>query len=246
MGAQKNFSIFMSELPELFPKDWKPDRDFYQRCVSQAILFRGCERIVRARKFAAYRANIAVYTFALLSHVSKGEVNLDYIWNSQEISPELESIFDEWTQRVDAEIRGSAGAKNVTEWCKKGECWEAVRALPVTVNPPELPEISRKATSSESPPQRKDVNESGAAGAVDSTENWGDEDAIEECMQHDAATWAKLNFWGVSNNSLDYYERGVAHTLSEYAALNWVRKPSAKQARIGVRVLRRGRDAELL
>lgn len=241
MGAQKNFSIFMSELPELFAEDWNPDQDFYRRCISQAIIFRACEHIVRVRKFAAYRANIAVYTYALLSHVSKGEVAFKYIWDRQAISEELESILDDWTQRVDSEIRKSAGARNVTEWCKKPECWESVRSMTVLLPDPVPPEfvISKIGAASSPDSLEGDITQEAASA-------WEEEEAIDECMQHDAATWAKLNFWGISTNALDYYERGVAHTLSEYAALEWTKKPSIKQARIGVRVLRRARDANML
>jgi hypothetical protein len=234
LGAQKNFSVFMAELPELFPEDWKPDREFYKRCVAQAILYRTCERIVRAKKFAAYRANIAVYTYALLSHVTRGQLNLDNIWEAQEVPASLHAALEGWTDLVDKEIRKSAGAKNITEWCKKAECWEAVRSLPVML--PSEPGQPKSLDIS----QRLEI--AAAAPIPNSVE---DEEAIEECMRHDASTWAKLNFWGISSNALDYYERGVAHTLSEYAALGWTRRPSAKQARIGIRVLHRGKDANL-
>lgn len=244
MGAQKNFSIFMSELPELFPAGWKPDEAFYKRCVAHAILYRACEHIVRARKFAAYRANIAVYTYALLAHVSNGEVDLDYVWKHQEISDPLKVILDDWVQRVDAEIRASAGARNVTEWCKKSECWDAVRSLPVSISgkiPPELSD-KREQRSTQAETEATEVEEQ----TVPDGHSLDDEEAIEECMRHDASTWAKLNFWGVSSKTLDYYERGVAHTLSEYANLGWAKRPSAKQARIGLRVLSRGREAQLI
>jgi hypothetical protein len=244
MGAQKNFSIFMSEFPELFPSSWMPDREFYRRCISQAILFRACERVVRARKFTAYRANIVVYTYALVAHVAKGEIDLGYVWTEQDVSQDLECMLDEWAEKVDIAIRKSAGSRNVTEWCKKTECWDAVRSLPLAIPDPEPAEFLAKANT-ELPAEL-------GSSAVAPTRagmplNAGDDEvAIEECMRHDAATWAKLNFWGVSTSTLDYYERGVAHTLSEYANSEWTKKPSAKQARIGVRVLRRAREAKLL
>jgi hypothetical protein len=244
MGAQKNFSIFMSELPELFASDWKPDHEFYRRCIAQAILFRCCERIVRLKKFAAYRANIAVYMYALLSHCSKGEVDFNRVWSTQGISPELEALLAEWSHRVDETIRSSAGAKNVTEWCKKPECWDAVRSISsgIPAHPP--PELVKNVAAARAPAELEvEVQDS---QMTDVNRAWSDEDSIEECMQHDAATWAKLNFWGISTNALDYYERGVSHTLSEYAASKWVKKPSPKQARIGIRVLHRARDAGML
>lgn len=243
MGAQKNFAIFMAELPELFAEGWKPDEGFYRRCVSQAILYRACERVVRVRKFAAYRANISTYTFALFAHAAKGEIDFDRVWNAQSVSQPLESMLDELAQRVDAEIRSSAGAKNVTEWCKKADCWEAVKSVAAAVPATGLPELSRQEKAqADSAPDRAD-QEAGQTAPDIAPDKWGEEDAIEECMRYDASAWAKFNFWGVANNSLDYYERGVAHTLSEYASLGWTKRPSPKQARIGIRVLSRAREA---
>lgn len=245
MGAQKNFAVFMSELPELFPADWKPNQEFFRRCISQAILFRSCERVVRAHKFAAYRANIVVYTYALLAHLTKGEVDFDEVWKAQGISEQLESALSKWAKLVDSTIRKSAGAKNVTEWCKKPECWNAIRSLPISLQDPPPLEFKKQSDPNIALTERGESISSSENPQV-AADAWNDEEAIEQCMQHDAATWAKLNFWGLSSNSLDYYERGVAHTLSEYAASEWVKQPSVKQARIGVRVLRRAKDANLL
>lgn len=240
MGAQKNFSAFMSELPDLFPSGWEPDRPFYQRVIGQAILYRACERLVRARKCAAYRANISVYTYSLLSHFLKGQLDLDCVWDRQSISAGLEEFLSGLITTVDATIRSSAGSKNVTEWCKNIGCWEALRNVPYAP-PPTLPPEFRQPDQMSA--QADSMREFGIASAHS---GWEDADAIEECQRYDASTWAKLSYWGISANTLDYYERGVAHTLSEYAASGWAKKPSPKQARIGLRVLSKARDADLL
>lgn len=236
-GAQKNFSVFMAELANLFPTGWEPNRSFYERVIAQAILFKTCERVVRESKFAAYRANIAVYCYSLLSHLVRGELNFGSIWNNQAISDELESFISSITANVDATIRSSAGARNVTEWCKQVGCWEEVRnAAPKMPRPLPVEMEVLVAQSSDTAPLK----------GTPPNDGWEDQDAIEECMRHDATTWAKLSYWGLSTNALDYYERGVAHTLSEYAASQWVRRPSLKQARIAVRVLNKARDARIL
>lgn len=236
LGAQKNFAVFMSDLPDLFPQDWRPDADFYRRCVAKAILYRACEKVVRLEKFAAYRANIAAYLYSVLAHVSSGELDLDRVWNAQAVSDELFHALRASSHLLDSAIRASAGAKNITEWCKKPECWEAVRSTSFPLDCP-VPELERSKALDELDDTKDDVS---------STRTASEEDAVEECMRYDAATWAKLNFWGISTKSLGYVERGVAHTLSEYAASEWNRKPSPKQARIGARVLRRARDENLV
>lgn len=243
LGAQKNFAIFMSELPALFPDGWKPDRAFYRRCVAQAIVYRACERAVRLSKFPAYRANISTYTYALLSHIASGEIDFEWIWESQGVSLELSTLLGGWAHTVDKGIRESAGNRNITEWCKKADCWEAVRSTKVTFPDPPPPEI---AGAKEPGAAAVDDGDGAVDGSRLNAEGWSDEEAVEACVQHDAATWARLHYWGAATQSLDYYERGVSHTLSEYAAGGWVRKPSVKQARIGMRALRKARDAKLI
>ena len=140
-GGQKNFSAFMVDLPALYPPDWKPDERYFQDIVAKAILYRTAERIVRLDKFPAYRANIVAYLISYLSHFSEGQLNFQKIWEDQSVSQELASVLKNWAGQIDAAIRESAKGRNVTEWCKKLECWNAISALALQmgeVGPPEL------------------------------------------------------------------------------------------------------------
>lgn len=127
-GAQKNFLAFTTELHRRSP-DWKPDEDWYREFIAKAILFRQAERIVRQEKFPAYRANIVTYLVAYLSHLRGPSLSLRQIWDDQKTSVELENTLRSWSRRISDAIVTSAAGRNVTEWCKKEECWEAVRNL---------------------------------------------------------------------------------------------------------------------
>jgi hypothetical protein len=60
---------------------------------------------------------------------------------------------------------------------------------------------------------------------------------IDRCRQVDGATWLRIHGWGTRTGLLKSWQAGIAHTLAGYAANNWSRAPSPKQARHGVQIL---------
>ncbi len=127
-GAQKNFGVFTVELQKR-GKDWKPDETWYRELIAKAILFKQAMRIVREEDFPAYKANILTYLIAYVAYRSGGSLDLRQIWDTQRISGELESLLRSWSHRINDAITTSAGGRNVTEWCKKEQCWEAIRRI---------------------------------------------------------------------------------------------------------------------
>ncbi|HET7463296.1 MAG TPA: AIPR family protein [Longimicrobium sp.] len=139
-GAQKNFVLFMKELREQRGAVWEPDENYYREAVSQVILLAGAQRIVRQEGFPAYRANIACYLVAYLSHRTGGRLLLDEIWRRQGFSAGLDRLLRAWSHAINRRIQESAAGKNVTEWCKKEACWLAVRNLDLSLLEPLPPE----------------------------------------------------------------------------------------------------------
>jgi hypothetical protein len=237
-GAQKSFATFMAELPDTFPKDWVPDAGFFRDIVARAILYRGVEKVVRAKKFPAYRANIVAYAVAYIFYATKGEVQLGLIWEAQGPSAGLVEFLDPLTVTVDQAIRKTAGARNVTEWCKKPECWDQVRPLLPRLPTPLPPELR--------PPDQTAGDADDVEGAADEADIDDTTSNIDICVDVTADTWAKLSHWGQLTKRLTYVERGVCHTLAEYANAGWVRKPSEKQARHGVHAIELARKDGIL
>jgi hypothetical protein len=134
-GAQKNFLAFTTELHSL-NSSWKPDDGWYRELIAKAILFRQTERIVRQEKFSAYKANIVTYLVAYLRHRSGSGLSLRRIWDNQEISSELESLLRSWSHSISNAITATAAGRNVTEWCKKEVCWQAIRELDLSLPNP--------------------------------------------------------------------------------------------------------------
>jgi hypothetical protein len=141
-GSQKNFQAFMQALREDESDRSLPDRAWYEAFVAKALLFRETQAIVRALKFPAYQANITAYTVALISMKTQGVLDFHRIWTDQAISSEMRSMIQEWARVVDLELRRSAGARMLSEWAKKVDCWEAIQKITLKFPNPLPPEIS--------------------------------------------------------------------------------------------------------
>ncbi|WFU55726.1 AIPR family protein [Bradyrhizobium pachyrhizi] len=150
-GNQKNFQFFMQSVKDEHPDGFEPDAAWYKAFVAKAILFRTAQSIVKAKKFAAFQANIIAYTIACLSWATGGRLDFDMIWTRQAISPELHKLLESWVGKVDKALRKTAGNRMVSEWAKKVDCRDALRELSFDLPdklPPELANRSAAAKGS--------------------------------------------------------------------------------------------------
>lgn len=141
-GSQKNFNRFMEDLGE--GKLDIPDPvtvSWYKRFIATAILFKAAHRISRAKHFQQAQANIAAYLVSVTSERLGDRINLDRIWDRQDISRELHSQLEKWALEVEAALRANAGARMVSEQAKRPECWDAVRRHPFSDVRPDIPEL---------------------------------------------------------------------------------------------------------
>ncbi len=129
-GAQKNFSDFMIRLEERARV--APDRAYFTRVVAKAILFRETERIVQRQRFGGYRANIVTYTIALLCNATDRRLDLEKVWREQAPTETLARVIADLSHKVHAVITNPPNGRNVTEWCKTQDCWDAVQAIAST------------------------------------------------------------------------------------------------------------------
>jgi hypothetical protein len=129
LGGQKNFLEFTLRLSNGEPRPELTQREF-ERIVARAILFRRAEEVIGKLNFGGYRANIVTYTLAYLSHRTDRRFDLDRVWREQGVTPALAKSIEDVGKLVHEKlINPPAGRKNVTEWCKRKECWEAVKLI---------------------------------------------------------------------------------------------------------------------
>ena len=123
-GSQKNFERFMAELAQ--ENSQLPDVQWYKQMVAKAIIFKRATTIVRPL-FQAFQANITAYTVSLIANRLGAQLDLDKIWQRQDLSPELKEQITRWAREVNHVLHQTAAGRMISEWAKKPECWEAVR-----------------------------------------------------------------------------------------------------------------------
>ncbi|MBY7835407.1 AIPR family protein [Vibrio fluvialis] len=227
-GSQKNFIHFMTHIA----KDnlgFKPDENFYKQLVAKAIIYKEAEKIARKHSFSSYRANAVAYTVSLVSFKTVGRLNLQAIWDMQDVSSALYSVLSDWMPVVWDAIVTTAGTRNVTEWAKKAECWHEIQLLDVAI-PRELEDELRKGDLLPTVGRRAKSGKAAQLSALDRQN-------INRVIQQDAEFLLQLGMWGKKNGTLKEIQISIVLTVATYAGGGWEQIPSHKQAKYVVAAL---------
>ena len=224
-GGQKSFEIFMQQVRIGKDMEWVPDEPYYKVVIAKAILYKAVARVVRQEQFAAYRANIVAYVIAYVSWRTGGKFDVDLIWQEQALSGEFEDLLRSWSYKIDEAIRTTAEGRNVTEWCKREDCWKMIRKRTLALSEPIPGEL------------RGHTEPGGRRGGDATPLTPADYENVAECKKLSGEEWLKMHAWGVRTGLLEKWQCGIAQTLAGYAANEWYREPSHKQARQGVTIL---------
>lgn len=224
MGAQKNFTKFAGYVVATWEKN--PDifnELYFQQTISLAIIFKYLEKMILKQSWyeQGFRANIVTYSLALLRYLINNQyenktLDLKQIWNRQKVPEILEAqlafiskyVFDFITD----ENRIIA---NVTEWCKKEQCWIGLKAKPFKLNS-EIEDClvyksdERQAVLDSKKEQR----------IVNGIE------AQKEVINLGPEYWSKMLAWGRSNNLLTNID--ISFIISA-TKMSYGRIPSEKQ-----------------
>jgi hypothetical protein len=122
LGGQKSFARFNVWLQEQQGEDWEA---FFKKTVALVKLWKEVETIVRRQKFKGYRHNLVAYTISWLFMLTDMKLDLDKIWLNQKLSEVVLETCEALSFIVNEHIRDTDF--NVTEWCKKEECWDNLK-----------------------------------------------------------------------------------------------------------------------
>ena len=148
LGAQKNFAKFMERLATAGAGVQGQAMDVFElkRIIAKSILYRTVQKMTRGM-FPAFQANVTAYTVAVVAHRVGSRLDLDRVWLQQGISSSLGEQIATWAREVNNVLHRAANGRMISEWAKKEECWEAVRAgryFEVAGDIPELPETGTR------------------------------------------------------------------------------------------------------
>ena len=219
LGAQKNFNDFAVRLKERGRVN--VDARYFEHLVAKAIIFNRADRIIHEQKFGGYKANIVTYTIAFLANHTSQRIDLDKIWKNQDISIALHNSIRDVSIEVHQVIISPPNGKNITEWCKRKECWEIIKALKLDLSPTL---------------ERDLINISKAANQVE--ENLGvyspndhERELINKVSSVSSDVWFQIAKWSKETGNLKPWQRSLAFSLGKLS--NNPGKMSIKQAKQG-------------
>lgn len=224
LGAEKNFSRFMDLLSE--KGTFAPDERYFKHLVAKAILFKRCDQIVRDLEFGGYKANVVAYAIAYLSNRSGQLLNLDAIWDRQDLSPTTEHALRSIAAGVWEHItHPPREGMNIGEWCKKEQCWTNLREQEIAFPPldGDLVEVGQRPVAAF------------ANKKVPKTPTPEEETSIARVAATPPEVWFGLSAWAKQTENLDGWERSLAYDLGRLVARK--RPVSPKQAFHGLRIL---------
>lgn len=212
-GAQKCFMHFMSQLAQSQRKS--PDEADFKHLIALAVLFRRIEKLYGEMDYQGYRANVVTYSIARLSHDCQRQLDVDVMWKSQAVPEALLNALKLIVPGVrDVIVNPPANQKNVSEWCKKEDCWSAVLERDIDtdlkVDQPGEKEAKRLIAASETPLQPEQSR------------------LIESIQEIAPDVWFAVSSWAKTTSSLQAWQRGLAYSLGRIKAV--ARVPSIKQA----------------
>ncbi len=124
LGAMKNFARFNTWLQNLENEDWLA---FFKKTVALVKLWNETERIVRRQKFGGYTHAIVAYSLAWFHEITNSKLDLEKIWSTQTVDESVLDAIELISINVNDHIRNTQ--QNVSEWCKKEECWNGLKKL---------------------------------------------------------------------------------------------------------------------
>lgn len=199
---------------------------YYKKLIAYAITFKRTEDLVSAqdwyKEIKSYRANIVEYSIAVIvDRVKKLYPNksIDYkrIWNEQNIYTELYNQLIKTTYEIYNFItRDDRLTLNVTEWCKKEECWNRASNFGFEL----LDEFAD--TLIDKDVLKQDEQDSKKDRKLENQLN-----ADIEVIQLGQDYWKKVYNWGVEQKALSQFEIDLLKIASSFGDTGKI--PSSKQ-----------------
>ncbi len=137
-GAQTNFIAFADYIDEKWnSNDAQFNERYFQTTAALILMLQYLERTIPKQAWyeGGYRANIIYYTLALFHRIIKQQfrgydLDLMIIWNYQAVPEQVGTVLISLAELVNKKITDpSRKIINVTQWCKRVDCWEEVKKI---------------------------------------------------------------------------------------------------------------------
>ncbi len=223
-GAEKNYDSFVARI-----KRDKPviNARYFHHIVAKAILFSTIDRCVKIRDLGGYKANMNAYIMSALSFLSNGQLDFDYIWEHQQVQPEIQDrinalISPIWKYLTQSAASGSQ-MQNVGERSKKTECWNSLK-----FRLGEMPRIDEFLLQKETNADGTYLNET-------------QQGKIDEAAAIEPEYWFNLTAWAKTNGLLTPIERKEAFNYGTMRSRN-KKITTLKSALNALKIIQKAQD----
>lgn len=145
LGAQKNFGQFMDLMSDTEITRDAPSQitvDDYKHMIAKAIVFKAVHK-ASYRMFKQATGNVVAYTVAVISQTIGDRFDFNLVWNNQDVSDEFKNLAPSLLREVGRTLFESANGRMISEWAKKSECWNLIKAQSYTPPGDSLPELKK-------------------------------------------------------------------------------------------------------
>lgn len=203
-GNQKNYVQFIN-----YNLVKKPDSIYFEDIVSKEIIFRTAEKIygVKPNAIGDLRYITVPYSISLLTHETKGKLDLYKIWKNQTVSEQLKTLLYDLMVQVEEAIKKSAEKNHGAlygEWAKKEECWIDLKKQELDID---FASIKADFEDPKNPSQRKRI-------ADEETAQVQVQEEIEKIKSVPPSVWHKIEDWGRTTEQLSEQKKTVAYNLA--------------------------------
>lgn len=140
-GAQYSFKEFAEAVTKNLEKDnLAITQKYFIDAISRVILLRSVEKIISNANWydGGFRAPTVAYSLSYLSYYieqQKKFLDFDIIWQRQGLPEILRLALEKITESIyDIITKPPEGFANISQWCKKPECWEGVKTLDLEID----------------------------------------------------------------------------------------------------------------
>lgn len=125
-GATTTYLIFMEEQEK---RGFLPDESFYKNTISLLILYRFLLSRPEAKTYGSGKAPVAAYALAYLSMFSNGRLDLNKIWENQDISDDMRTFLNKLSERIWERLNfhAESASKTVLSISKRQDIFDSIK-----------------------------------------------------------------------------------------------------------------------
>ena|GEM_PF-1334532 len=209
---------------------------YYKNIIAILIMFKFLEKVIPKQSWyeSGYRANIIVYSIAFLNFKINEQfpgriLDRNEIWLNQRMDDTLEMLLIQIAKYIfDFITNEKRPVMNVTEWCKRTECWEKCKKLPFDLDSDIVKILAwtDNIAADERAGRRERKMENGIESQL-------------EVVKKGSHFWKNVALFAVQKKILTEKEMGILQTA---VAMDSGRMPSDKQSAVILQILEKVRD----